>query len=80
MSEPRSDLAPDSETARPPDPYRPSRRSRTLLAAAFLGMALAAILALIPLPYAVLRPGPAINTLGTGEDGKPLVEVSGAPS
>ncbi len=62
------------------DPLRPSRRSRTLLAAAFIGMALAAILALIPLPYAVLRPGPAINTLGRGDDGKPLVEVTGAPS
>jgi PDZ domain-containing protein len=72
-----TDLPPPMTTAA--DPFRPTRRSRTLLAAAFIGMTLAAILALIPLPYAVLRPGPAVNTLGTGSDGKPLVEVSGAP-
>ena len=41
-------------------------------------MALAAVLALIPLPYAILRPGPAINTLGKDSGGTPLIEVTGA--
>lgn len=32
---------------------------------------------LVPLPYAVQRPGPTVNTLGKA-DGKPLIEVEGA--
>ncbi len=62
------------------DPLRITRRTAAALWAAFLGIALAAIIALIPLPYAVLRPGPATNTLGKGSDGKPLVTVVGAPT
>lgn len=61
------------------DPSGLSPRVRALLWTAFLGVALAALIALIPLPYAILRPGPAMNTLGHGPDDKPLVAVSGAP-
>ena len=60
------------------DPYAVSRRPRGLLIAVVVGMALAAVLALIPLPYAILRPGPAINTLGKDSGGTPLIEVTGA--
>ncbi|GMA18496.1 YlbL family protein [Arsenicicoccus piscis] len=31
----------------------------------------------IPLPYAILGPGPVINTLGNAQDGKPLVTITG---
>ena len=64
-------------------PGRPSDlspRSKRLLWSAFLAVMLSAVVAMIPLPYAVLRPGPATNTLGTGSDGKPLIEVEGAPT
>lgn len=60
------------------DPFRITRGVRALLVTAFLGVALASGLALIPLPYAILSPGPAVNVLGNDADGKPLIEVSGA--
>lgn len=60
--------------------HRLSRGSRGLLWSGFVGMSAAAVLALVPLPYVVMRPGPATNTLGAGADGKPLITVSGAPT
>ncbi|CCH71844.1 putative secreted protein [Nostocoides australiense Ben110] len=60
-----------------PDPGRLSPRVARLLWAAFVGITLAAVIALIPLPYAILRPGPATNTLGQVA-GKPLVAIEGA--
>ena len=38
----------------------------------------AAGLALVPLPYVVMRPGPAVNALGDDGNGRPLISVSGA--
>lgn len=35
----------------------------------------AVALAFVRLPYVILSPGPAINTLGTNEDGRPLITV-----
>ena len=60
------------------DPTQLSPRSKRLLWSTFVGLVLACIIALIPLPYAILRPGPATNTLGTTSDGKPLVDIKGA--
>ena len=41
-----------------------SRRTGGWLVALFVGVALAALLSLIHLPYAILKPGPVTNTLG----------------
>lgn len=51
--------------------------TRRLLWSTFVGLTLAAVIALIPLPYAILRPGPATNTLGSSSEGKPLVDIEG---
>lgn len=47
-----------------PDPHRPSRKVVALLGSLFAVIAVAATLAFIPLPYAVMSPGPVTNTLG----------------
>ena len=44
-----------------------SRRTGGWLVALFVGVALAALLSLIHLPYAILKPGPVTNTLGRGQ-------------
>lgn len=59
------------------DPRRPSRWVGGVLTASLLLIALAAVAALIPLPYAVMSPGPITNTLGT-VDGQPIVQVEGS--
>lgn len=56
------------------EPRRPSRWVGALLTSSLLTLALAATLSLVPLPYAVMSPGPVTNTLGT-LDGRPIVEV-----
>ena len=53
------------------------RRSTGWLVAVFVGIALAALLSLVHLPYAILQPGSARNTLGNGPGGKPLITVDG---
>jgi PDZ domain-containing protein len=50
-----------------------------LLISSFLTVLLGSVLMLLPVPFVVLRPGPAINTLGS-EGGHPLISVSGHPS
>lgn len=62
-----------------PNPYAVSRWSGGLLTLLFLAIAVGAGLSFIPLPYVVLQPGPITNTLGE-LDGKPIVQVKGAPS
>jgi len=54
-------------------------RTGLLLASAFSTVALLSLALLLPVPFVVLRPGPAINTLGS-EGGHPLIVVSGHPS
>lgn len=49
----------------------------TLLSALFISITIGALISWVPLPYAVMSPGPATNVLGT-VDGRPLVEVKGA--
>ena len=55
-----------------------SRRTGGWLVALFVGVALAALLSLIHLPYAILKPGPVTNTLGEVTANKPLIQVSDA--
>lgn len=59
-------------------PERLSRRAVVLLVGAFLGIAVAAVVSMVPVHYAVLEPGPISNTLGAGADGKPLISITGA--
>jgi PDZ domain-containing protein len=51
-------------------------RTAVLLLSAFVTVVLVAAAWLMPVHYAVLRPGPALNTLGS-ENGKALISVSG---
>src|SRR4051812_8091987 len=55
-----------------------SRRTGGWLVALFVGVALAALLSLIHLPYAILKPGPVTNTLGEVSANKPLIQVTDA--
>jgi PDZ domain-containing protein len=55
-----------------------SRRTGGWLVALFVGVALAALLSLVHLPYAILKPGPVTNTLGNTSANKPLITVSDA--
>jgi Lon-like protease len=50
-------------------------QNRLLLIAGFTTLLLAAIATLLPVPYALLKPGPTINTLGESE-GKKLIVIS----
>ncbi|NHN56475.1 PDZ domain-containing protein [Calidifontibacter sp. DB0510] len=62
-----------------PAPSRLSRRNITWLVTAVLIVAVVAALNLIHVPYVILRPGPAVNTLGKS-DGKEVIAVTGAPT
>jgi PDZ domain-containing protein len=55
------------------------RNTGVLLISGFATVLLAALAALLPVPYAALKPGPAINTLGE-QNGKPLIAISGHPT
>ena len=61
----------------PPAPTGISRRTASWLVAIFVALVVAATAGLVHLPYAILKPGPALNTLGTAADGKPLISVAG---
>jgi len=54
-----------------------SRAAAVWIVATFVGIVVAALMALVQVPYAVLSPGPVTNTLGSGPEGKPLVTVAG---
>lgn len=62
------------------DPYRPSKWATRGLTALFLFVALGSVLALIPSNYVILKPGPTTNILGTGDEDKPIVTVTGRAS
>jgi PDZ domain-containing protein len=55
---------------------RPGRLAGGALTLAFAILTVAALLSLVPLPYVVMRPGPATNTLGK-LDGRPILTVDG---
>jgi PDZ domain-containing protein len=54
-----------------------SRGSANWLITVFLGIVMAAVMSLIHLPYAIIKPGPVTNTLSNGPEGKPLITVQG---
>ena len=54
------------------------RGSSAIMLAALAGLVLSLVLARVSLPYAVMTPGPIMNTLGDVRDGNPLIEVDGA--
>lgn len=54
-----------------------SRRSGVTFLVVFVFVLLAAVASLVHLPYAIFRPGPAFNTLGSISGGKPVIDVSG---
>ena len=54
-----------------------SRRAGGWLVVVFVGILTGALMSLVHVPYAVLRPGPITNTLGNGPEGKPLITVEG---
>ncbi len=54
-------------------------RSAVLVLSGFLTVLLAAALALMPVRYAVLKPGPVFNTLGS-QKGVPLISITGHPT
>ncbi len=60
------------------DPTRASRGMLALLIGVFLSVAVAAALVFVPLPYAVLSPGPVTDTLGS-VGGTKIIDVT-APS
>lgn len=53
-----------------------SRRTLTLWVTAALAVALAVVVAVLPVPYVVLQPGPTYNTLGS-VSGTQLIEITG---
>ena len=67
---------PDPEPEPDPARFRLEPRTAVLVASGFLTVLLAAVLTLLPVPYAILAPGPTYNTLGE-IDGKALITVSG---
>ena len=64
---------------RPPSSSGLSPRALTILVTGVLSIALAAIVALMPAPYAIYSPGPATNVLGK-VGGTPLISIDGQPS
>jgi len=66
----------DEVDARHTSANRPSRWVVVSLVAAFLALAVAAVLAIVPLPYAVMSPGPVTDTLGSLGDQK-IIDVAG---
>jgi Lon-like protease len=64
------------EHAAEPLPRPTEPRTLVILVAGFSAVILASIVALLPVQYAILHPGPVLNTLGQ-VDGKPLIAISG---
>jgi PDZ domain-containing protein len=52
-----------------------SGRTWTLITSAFAVVGLTAAASILPVPYVALFPGPVTDTLGTTEDGTPVVEI-----
>jgi Lon-like protease len=54
-----------------------SRRAGAWLVVVFVGILTGALMSLVHVPFAILRPGPVTDTLGNGPGGKPLITVAG---
>lgn len=64
-------------SSRPGPPRRPSARTVVLLVAGSSALVLAGLVAALPVPYVVFSPGPVRDTLGTSDDGEPLIVIEG---
>ncbi|GAA3198756.1 PDZ domain-containing protein [Actinocorallia longicatena] len=74
-SNPENPENPEGKTGR-----LPHRRALTLSVTSVLILVLALIASIMHVPYVSLRPGPTMNTLGVGEDKKPLITITGHPT
>ncbi|NLX00123.1 MAG: PDZ domain-containing protein [Actinomycetales bacterium] len=63
-----------------PERQKIGRGGVAILVAAMAGLVTAILLAQVTVPYAVMTPGPAMNTLGEVREGSPLIVVDGAPT
>lgn len=61
-------------------PLQLTRQTWIALTSASSFVALALLLALVPVPYVIYSPGRAYDVLGTDSQGTPLVQVDGIPS
>ena len=75
MSSAVPEIAPE-RAATPAVDQRLHWRTSVLLTSAFAAVLLMSLMMLLPVPFVVLRPGPAINTLGA-PGGHPLISVTG---
>ncbi len=82
-SAPVDPAPPGDRVGSPGDDDRLSGANKLVLAMFFFVLVAAVAGSLVHLPYAVMSPGPIVNTLGTqgsGDGAKPLIEVDGLPS
>lgn len=63
-----------------PERQRLGRGGVSLLIAAMAGVVAAIVLAQVTVPYAIMTPGPIMNTLGEAREDTPLIVVDGAPT
>lgn len=92
MTERRHEMAPPGAGQAPPDPdaapepadgspHRPGSgvdpRSTTMVLCGLASVVLFAVVAFLPVPYVIERPGAAIDTLSES-DGTPLISIEGA--
>src|SRR5690242_4903843 len=59
-----------------PSPRTIPRRWLTLIVAGVAFAVSVVVASLVPVPYVILSPGPTLNTLGKGPDGKPLITIA----
>ncbi len=76
VSEPAYALVQDPET----DPHRVTRWGKVLIGLAVAALVIPSVASFVPVPYAVLGPGPITNTLGDISKGTPLIAISGTPT
>lgn len=84
MTQGPGEQGPENVSPVPPDGFASvgfamDPRTVVLIVSGFLTILLAALAALLPVPYVILSPGPVFNTLGSVE-GKALISVSGHPT
>ncbi|MFP5347832.1 MAG: PDZ domain-containing protein [Actinomycetes bacterium] len=65
--------------SRLPPPTGMDARSLAMLVSGFCAVVLFAVAAIVPVPFAVMRPGPVRDVLGTSA-GSPLISIKGHPT
>jgi PDZ domain-containing protein len=66
---------PSTLTTRPPGP-RIDQRTWTMVVSGVAAIILMAVVSMLPLPYALMRPGPVLDVL-SDPDGTPLIQIEG---